>query len=458
MPNISAPHKPAHEIPSTGVAQCSAVVGLQWGDEGKGKVVDLIAPGYDAVVRYNGGANAGHSVVVKGERYALHLIPSGILYSGKLAIIGNGVVVDPEVLIKEMDGLSSRGVDVSGLVISSHAHVVLPYHKAEDELRESVLSHARAGASGAASQAIGTTKRGIGPCYADKAHRATAVRMGDLLRPDALRNKVELSCAIKNATVRGLAQAGGAQGRLFTPDEIMAWATPLTARLKDRVQDTTYLLHDMLGAGKRVLFEGANAALLDVDHGTHPFVTSSSTTVLGIPSGTGIPGSRIGEVIGVVKAYSTRVGNGPLPTEQINEIGNRIRERGREYGTTTGRPRRVGWLDLVAVRYSAMLNGVTSLAVMLLDVLSGVDELNVCIGYTLDGRQTDRFPADAEELNHARPVYRTVRGFSEDVTAARSRSDLPAGARAYIDLIEDVVGTPVGLISVGPDRVQTIRS
>jgi adenylosuccinate synthase len=452
-----APARPT-SVPANGLAQCSAVVGLQWGDEGKGKVVDLIAGGYDAIVRYNGGANAGHSVVVKGERYALHLIPSGILYPGKLAIIGNGVVVDPEVLIKEMDGLAARGVDVSGLIISSHAHVVLPYHKAEDELREGVLSQARAGVSGGTSQAIGTTKRGIGPAYADKAHRATAVRMSDLLRPELLRQKVELSCAIKNATVRGLAEAGGTPGKQFTPDEIMAWTSPLAARLGERVKDTTYLLHDMLAAHKRVLFEGANAALLDVDHGTHPFVTSSSTTVLGIPSGTGIPGSRISEVIGVCKAYSTRVGNGPLPTEQINDIGQRIRERGREYGTTTGRPRRVGWLDLVAVRYSAMLNGVTSLAVMLLDVLSGIDELHVCTAYTINGKQTDRFPADAEELDRATPVYRTLKGFSEDVTAARSRSDLPAGARAYIDLIEEIVGVPVGLISVGPDRVQTIRS
>jgi adenylosuccinate synthase len=454
---------------ASSTSQCTAVVGLQWGDEGKGKVVDLIASGYDATVRYNGGANAGHSVVVKGERYALHLIPSGILNAGKLAVIGNGVVVDPEVLIKEMDGLSARGVDVSGLVISSHAHVVLPYHKAEDELRENVLSHAREGMTGTSSQpirAIGTTKRGIGPAYADKAHRATAVRMCDLLRPEVLRSKVELSCAIKNATVRGLAQAGGEPGKQFEPDEIMAWATPLASRLKDRVRDTTYLLHDMLRERKRLLFEGANAALLDVDHGTHPFVTSSSTTVLGIPAGTGIPGSRIGEVIGVVKAYSTRVGNGPLTTElgtptdtksADGAIGHRIREKGREYGTTTGRPRRVGWLDLVAVRYSAMLNGVTSLAVMLLDVLSGVDELKVCVAYEIGGKRTDRFPADAEELDRAKPVYETVKGFSEDVTTARARGDLPAGARAYVELIERVVGAPVGLISVGPDRAQTIR-
>lgn len=453
-PNAPQPH-PA--------AQCTAVVGLQWGDEGKGKVVDLIASGYDAIVRYNGGANAGHSVVVKGERYALHLIPSGIMHAGKLAVIANGVVVDPEVVLREIDGLTAKGVDCSGLIISDRAHVVLPYHKAEDELREHVLSQARSSTSGASTQAIGTTKRGIGPCYADKAHRATAVRMGDLLRPDVLRSKVELSCAIKNATVRGLSSSDSplptpAGPLQFAPDQIMAWATPLAARLKPRVQDTTYLLHDQLAAGKRILFEGANAALLDVDHGTHPFVTSSSTTVLGIPAGTGIPGSRIGEVIGVCKAYSTRVGNGPLNTELKNDIGNRIRERGREYGTTTGRPRRVGWLDLVAVRYSAMLNGVTSLAVMLLDVLSGFDELHICTAYEIDGQQTTRFPADAEVLDRARPVYRTVKGFGEDITQARTRADLPAGARAYVDLIEEVTQTPVGLISVGPDRVQTIRA
>ena len=452
--------RPMPSAPSVGAAQCTAVVGLQWGDEGKGKIVDLLAPQFDAVVRYNGGANAGHSVVVKGERYALHLIPSGILYPGKLAIIGNGVVVDPEVLLKEIDGLTARGVDCSGLVISDRAHVVFPYHKAEDELREQVLSQARAGVSGSASQAIGTTKRGIGPCYADKAHRATAVRMIDLLRPDGLRSKVEMACALKNALVRGL---GGAAVPTFTPEQIIAWGTPLAARLRPNIKDTTYLLHDMLsatapGGGKRILFEGANAALLDVDHGTHPFVTSSSTTVLGIPSGTGIPGSRIGEVIGVVKAYSTRVGNGPLSTEQINDVGNRIRERGREYGTTTGRPRRVGWLDLVAVRYSAMLNGVTSLAVMLLDVLSGLDELKVCTAYAIDGRQTDRFPADGDELYRATPVYKSFPGFSQDVSTARTRAELPAAALEYLKLIETVVGVPVSVVSVGPDRSQTIRS
>jgi adenylosuccinate synthase len=460
MPTPAAPARTDQASPGPGspvASQCAAVVGLQWGDEGKGKVVDLIAPGFDAIVRYNGGANAGHSVVVKGERHALHLVPSGIMHAGKLAIIGNGVVVDPEVILREIDGLEAKGVSTAGLVISDRAHVVLPYHKTEDELREHVLSQARSSTPGA-SRSIGTTKRGIGPAYADKAHRATAVRMGDLLRPEALRPKVELACAIKNALIQGLGAAagGGAGARLHTSEEMLAWAEPLARRLAPRVKDTTYLLHDLLGEGKRVLFEGANAALLDVDHGTHPYVTSSSTTVLGIPSGTGVPGSRIGEVIGVVKAYSTRVGNGPLPTELINDTGSRIRERGREYGTTTGRPRRVGWLDLVAVRYSAMLNGVTGLAVMLLDVLAGIDELNVCTAYSVDGRRVERFPADACELDKAEPVYTTVRGFAQEITSARSRAELPAGARAYVELIEKAVGVPVRVVSVGPDREQTI--
>lgn len=450
-------------LPTSGL--CAAVVGLQWGDEGKGKVVDLLAPQYEAVVRYNGGANAGHSVVVKGERYALHLIPSGILYPGKLAVIGNGVVVDPEVVLKEMDGLAARGVDISGLVISDRAHVVMPYHKAEDELRETVLSGrgavpigAEAGAS--AGNSLGTTKRGIGPCYADKAQRATAIRMGDLLRPALLRQKLELACAIKNPMLRGL---GGGAAPQFDAAQLTDWALDVGRRLAPTVRDTTYLLHDMLRSRKKVLFEGANAALLDVDHGTFPFVTSSSCTALGIPAGTGVPGTQVGECIGVVKAYSTRVGNGPLPTELLDETGETIRQRGREFGTTTGRPRRVGWLDLVAVRYSAMLSGATSLAVTLLDVLSGLSTLRVCTRYQVAGAQAatdlttvDRFFPDAEMLAGAQPVYTDLPGFSEDISGVRRRADLPAAAQAYLDLIEQTVGVPVRLIGVGPDREQTI--
>jgi len=425
---------------------CTAVVGLQWGDEGKGKVVDLIAPRFGAVVRFNGGANAGHSVVVGGVRFALHLIPSGILYPDKAAVIGNGVVVDPEALLRECDGLTTRGVSVAGLTISDRAHVVMPYHKVEDELREKLVA-------GDAGESIGTTKRGIGPCYADKAHRATAIRMGELLDPAALRVKLEMICRVKKALL-------GSAGADLDAGALTAWAGALAERLRPHVTDTTYALHDMLRAGKKLLFEGANAALLDVDHGTHPYVTSSSCTSLGIPAGTGVPAQYLGEVIGVVKAYTSRVGNGPMPTELLNDLGQTIRERGREFGTTTGRPRRVGWLDLVAVRYSAMISGATSIALTLLDVLSGLPELNVCIGYRrigdANGAVSDRFTPDAEALRRVEPVYRTFPGFAQDVTGVRSRAELPAEARAYIEFIEEFVGVPVRLIGVGPDRVQTI--
>ncbi len=434
-------------------ANCTAVVGLQWGDEGKGKVVDMLAGDFDAVVRYNGGANAGHSVVVAGQRYALHLIPSGILYPGKLAVIGNGVVIDVEVVLREIDGLKARGVDTSGLVISDRAHVVMPYHKLEDELRENRLSQffSQNAEPGAASGNLGTTKRGIGPAYADKAQRGTAIRVGDLTRPVVLRQKVRVACALKNPMLRGL----GAPGDL-DPDGLYAAALDLGKRIEPCIRDTTYLLHDLRGAGRKILFEGANAALLDVDHGTYPFVTSSSCTALGIPAGTGIPGTALGTVIGVVKAYSTRVGNGPLTTELFDDVGEGIRKRGREFGTTTGRPRRVGWLDLVAVKYSAMLSGATTLALTLLDVLAGVDELRVCAAYRLDGENTDRFPPDADTLSRCQPVYQNLPGFRDDISACRHRDALPRGALRYIDLIERHVGVPVGLIGVGPGREQTI--
>ncbi len=450
---------------------CCAVTGLQWGDEGKGKVVDLITPGFDGVVRYNGGANAGHSVVVGDQRYALHLVPSGILYPDTRAIVAGGVVVDPDVLIKELDALAGRGVDVSGLVISDRAHVVMPYHKAEDELREQFLAESeRQGASdvgadpaawsgaGDKGASIGTTKRGIGPCYADKAQRATAIRVADLLRPDTLRERLRTICRVKNATLGGLA-AGvpGHAAPAFEVDELLEWARNAGERLRAHVTDTTYLLHDMVERGERLLFEGANAALLDVDHGTYPFVTSSSTTALGIPAGTGLPSRHVGEVLGVMKAYSTRVGNGPMPTELFDDTGSKIRERGREYGTTTGRPRRVGWLDLVAVRYTAKLSGATGLAVMLLDVLAGFDELMVCTRYRLpDGTETERFIPDSATLEGVTPVYERLEGFAEEVVDARARADLPPRARAYLELIEREVGAPVRVIGVGPERSQVI--
>ncbi len=440
--------------------QCTAVVGLQWGDEGKGKIVDLLTPDHDLVIRYNGGANAGHSVVIAGERFALHLVPSGILVPGKKTVIGNGVVVDPARLLQEIDALEARGVDTAGLLVSDRAHVVLDYHKAEDGLREELLKAGQAGqrVGVGTSQEIGTTRRGIGPCYADKVTRATGVRVGDLLRPETLRRKIEIACRMKQALFDGLASAAGVTLEPFDADAITRDALALGERLRPRVTDTTYLLHDALRQHQRLLFEGANATLLDVDHGTYPFVTSSNASVLGIGPGTGVPGHRLGRVLGVMKAYSTRVGGGPMPTELLDETGNRIRERGREYGTTTGRPRRVGWLDLVAVRYACMVNGVSEVAIMLLDVLAGFDELRVCTRYRIDGQDTDRFCPDAFDLERAKPVYESIPGFGDEIAQIRDFAHLPPNAARYVRTIEDAIGVPVSLVSVGPDRAQTIRT
>jgi len=442
------PIVPSHP-PARGVPLCTAVIGLQWGDEGKGKLVDILALEHDAVVRYNGGANAGHSVVINGERFALHLVPSGILSPGRLAVIGNGVVLDPEALLKEIDGLRGRGVDTSGLVISSRAHVVLPYHKSEDAFREELLKSTAA--EGAPASEIGTTRRGIGPSYADKVQRASAVRVGDLLRPDVLESRISLACRLKAPLLS--ASPEGTPDAAATLSAARAWGE----RLRPMVAETTYLLNDKIREGKRLLFEGANGTLLDVDHGTYPFVTSSSTGAAGISAGTGVPPGAIGTLVGVMKAYSTRVGGGPFPTELKDATGDRIRQRGREFGTTTGRPRRVGWLDLVAVRYSAMINGATTLGVMLLDVLAGFDELRVCTAYRVNGEQTDRFPPDAHDLAGAAPVYRTLAGFSSEITGARRLGDLPKEAREYLDFIESTVGVRLGAVSVGPDRAQTIH-
>ncbi len=424
----------------------TAVIGLQWGDEGKGKLVDRLAGKHDATVRFNGGANAGHSVVVGGKRYALHLMPSGVLSERALGVIGNGVVVDPEALLKEIDALSSQGVDTSRLVISDRAHVVLPYHKVEDELREAFLS----------GGAIGTTKRGIGPAYGDKVQRSAGVRMGDLTRPDVLREKVELACRLKNVTVQRMCEEAGLAPTVLNADEISAQALSWGERLAPMIDDTVYLLNTMYRDGKRLLFEGANATLLDVDHGTYPYVTSSNSSALGICAGAGVAPSVVGRVIGVMKAYSTRVGAGPMPTELSDATGDLIRERGREFGTTTGRPRRVGWLDLVAVRYSVMLNGADEVAMTLLDVLSGFDELRLCVAYNTPDGQTDRFIPDGARLSRATPVYETLPGFTQDLTGCRSLDELPVAARAYVERIESFIGAPISSIGVGPDREQTI--
>ena len=434
-----------NEHQASSVGSATSVVGLHWGDEGKGKVVDLLAPEFDAVVRYNGGANAGHTVVVGGERYALHLVPSGILYPGKLAVVGNGVVVDAEQLLVEIAALEARGVDTGSLVVSSRAHVVAPYHKLEDEVRERILT------GGDGKGAIGTTKRGIGPCYAEKAQRAGAIRVGDLLRPEALRAKLETACKFKRTRLAGIDA-----GEALDPAAMTTRLAAVGEQLRPRVRDTTYLLHDMLNEGKSLLFEGGNATLLDVDHGTFPFVTSSNCTTLGISTGTGVPGRRIDRVVGIMKAYCTRVGAGPMPTEQANATGDTIRERGREYGTTTGRPRRCGWLDLVATRYSVMVNGVTEVALMLFDVLAGFDELKVCTAYEFEGARTDRFLPDAVDLAQATPVYETLPGFGGEITAARKWDELPANAQRYVEFIEKFLGVPVTIVSVGPGREQTL--
>ncbi len=431
------------------VGRASAVVGLQWGDEGKGKIVDLLAAEHDAVVRYNGGANAGHSVVVGGTRYALHLIPSGILYTGKAAIIGNGVVVDPFKLLEEIDGLALRGVDTSGLMLSSRAHVVLPYHKADDAMREELMA---AGHDNTPTAAIGTTRRGIGPAYADKAHRAPAVRAMDLLRPEVLKDRVRTAMVSREMLLRARGvDAGG------TVEEVIERALAAGARLAPMIGDTTYALHDMVNAGKKILFEGANGTLLDVDHGTFPFVTASSCATGGIATGTGVPMRNVARIVGVMKAYSTRVGSGPMPTELTGDVAHRIRERGREYGTTTGRPRRVGWMDLVALRYAVMINGVTDLALTMLDVLAGFDEIRVCVAYRLkDGSVTDRFVPDAVALEGATPEYKTLVGFGEEITGARSMAELPRNALAFVDFVQERLGVVFTLVSVGPDRAQTM--
>lgn len=438
----------AHTLCPTGRA--AAVVGLQWGDEGKGKYVDLLAPGFDAVARYNGGANAGHTIVVGGQKYALHLVPSGILHKGTKAIIGNGAVVDPFQLVKELDALEARGIDTAALVVSSRAHVVMPYHKAMDARLE-VAMEELARAEGGSTTAIGTTKRGIGPTYAEKSMRMTAVRMGDLVRGGSiLSDRVRLAVSMHN---RAIVAAGEDP---MDAQAILDELAPIAERLRPNVADTTYLLHETLTAGGRVLFEGGNATLLDIDHGTYPYVTSSNCSALGIPAGSGVPSGKLSGLVGVMKAYTTRVGLGPMPTEIEGDIANGIRDRGGEYGTTTGRPRRIGWLDLVALRYSAMVNGVTHVAMTMLDVLSGLDEIKVCSAYDVDGVKTDRFLPDAADLARAKPMYETLPGFGQDVTGCRNVGDLPAEARAFIERVEQAIGVPVAFVGVGPDREQTI--
>ncbi len=426
----------------------TAVVGLQWGDEGKGKIVDLLTARHDVVVRYNGGANAGHTVVVGDSKYALHLIPSGILYPDIECVIGNGVVVDPMKLIEEIDSIQSRGIDAQSRIhISDRSHLVLEHHKMLDGALEELLS------KNAGDTSIGTTRRGIGPAYADKVLRSPAIRTGDLLLgEDVLLEKIRFSADIH-------ARQLDAFGFSERPDPARIFEECLRSRdrLGENITDTTYLLNDAVKAEKRILFEGANACLLDVDHGTYPFVTSSNCSTLGIPTGTGLPPKAVEHVVGIMKAYSTRVGAGPFPTELSDAVGDKIRKSGNEYGTTTGRPRRCGWLDLVAVKYTSMLCGVDEIACMLLDVLWDFDEVRICTAYRLaDGTITDRFIPDAGRLEGVEPVYETLPGWTGPLDVEGAREDLPENARNYLSFIESFLEVPIRLVSVGPERTQTL--
>lgn len=419
----------------------TSVVGLQWGDEGKGKIVDLLTEQFDYAVRWNGGSNAGHTVKVGDTKYAFHLIPSAILRPNCMSVIANGVVIDPLKLLEEMDKLISQGVRIeNNLKISTNANIVMPYHRVQDQLSE----------TRAAKGKIGTTGRGIGPCYADKANRSTAIRMADLLDDERLKAKLERIVAEKNEIFAALYKQ--------PPMEWQPMFEQYRAcgeQLRPYVTDTVQLLHGAYRAGKRILFEGANAVLLDLDHGTFPYVTSSNCGT-GLSVGSGLPGKAVNTTLGIVKAYSTRVGEGPFPTEQNNPLGDRIRERGHEYGTTTGRPRRCGWLDAVALSYTAAITGTTGICVMLLDVLSTFDELKICTSYTVNGKETTWFPSDALELANATPNYVTLPGWQDTLDHVTSYEQLPENAKRYLDAVAKYVGVPVRIVSVGPARHQTL--
>ncbi len=420
----------------------TCVVGLQWGDEGKGKIVDIFAEQHDIVVRYSGGANAGHTVIVGDNRFALHLLPSGSVRPDTICVITNAVVVDPDTLIKEIEALEQKNITLTGrLFISENAHVVLDYHKKEDQLREESLGKNK----------IGTTIRGIGPCYADKVGRSHAVRMSDFRDLENLKAKLQTIIEYKNKVFTAIYNA-----EPISADEIFEKCKSYADKLLPFVTDTTEYLHKSIVEGKSILLEGAQGTLLDLDHGTFPYVTSSNSSSLGMPAGSGIPAKMVDKFVGVAKVYTTRVGAGPFPSEQDNEIGQYIRDKGHEYGTTTGRPRRCGWFDAVAVSYSVTIGSIDSIALMHLDTLTGLKEINICRAYKINGKETTFFPANTARLSQARAVYETVAGWDVDITKVNNFHDLPANAQDFICLIEGMVKKPVTIIGVGPERTQTI--
>ena len=417
------------------------LLGAQWGDEGKGKATDLLGSSVQYVVKYNGGNNAGHTVVVADEKYALHLLPSGILTPGVIPVIGNGVVVDLTVLFEELDALESRGVDTSQLLVSANAHVIGPHHRTIDKVAERFLGNAK----------IGTTGRGIGPTYADKMSRV-GVRVQDVFDEKILRYKVEGALDQKNSLLVKVFNR-----RAITVDEVVDELLQYVERLRPMVVDSGRVLSDALDRGETVLLEGGQATLLDVDHGTYPFVTSSNPTAGGACTGSGIPPTRIDKVLAVVKAYTTRVGSGPFPTELLDADGEKLQNDGREFGVTTGRPRRCGWYDAVIARYAARVNGVTDFVLTKLDVLSGWERIPVCVAYEIDGERVDEMPMTQTSFHHARPVYEFFEGWSEDISGARSLDELPKNAQAYVAALEQMSGAPISAIGVGPGRNEIIE-
>ncbi|GAA2208657.1 adenylosuccinate synthase [Nonomuraea monospora] len=418
----------------------AVLVGAQWGDEGKGKATDLLGGDVDYVVRYQGGNNAGHTVVIGDQKYALHLLPTGILSPEVVPVIGNGVVIDPGVLLAEIDGLAERGISAERLLISANAHLIMPHHKALDKVTERYLGKAK----------IGTTGRGIGPAYGDKIYRM-GVRVQDLLDPGILAKKIEVALTEKNQLLTKVYNRRGIDPAAVL-EEYLAYAE----RLKPHIADTSLVLSKALDQGKFVLLEGGQGTLLDIDHGTYPFVTSSSPTSGGACAGAGIAPNRLTKIIGILKAYTTRVGSGPFPTELTDEMGDWLRTTGGEYGVTTGRNRRCGWFDAVIARYASRVNGVTDYFLTKLDVLSGLERIPVCVAYEVDGVRHDEIPMTQTDFHHAKPIYEEFPGWQEDITSAKSFEDLPPNAQAYVRTLEEMSGAPISAIGVGPGRDQTI--
>ena len=415
------------------------VVGTQWGDEGKGKITDFLSQDAEVIARYQGGDNAGHTIVIDGKKFKLHLIPSGIFFPEKISVIGNGVVVNPKSLVKELAYLHEEGVSTDSLRISDRAHVILPYHIKLDQLQEAAKGDNK----------IGTTNKGIGPAYMDKAARV-GIRIADLLDRDVFAERLRINLEEKNRQFTKLYDA-----EALSFDDIFEEYYEYGQQIKQYVTDTSVILNDALDNGKRVLFEGAQGVMLDIDQGTYPFVTSSNPVAGGVTIGSGVGPSKIDKVVGVCKAYTSRVGDGPFPTELFDEVGDRIREVGHEYGTVTGRPRRVGWFDSVVMRHSRRVSGITNLSLNSIDVLSGLDTVKICVAYDLDGERIDHYPASLEQLKRCKPIYEELPGWSEDITGVRHLDELPENARNYVRRVGELVGVRISTFSVGPGREQT---